>query len=54
MNALEAGGVAQKYRYISNVIFNRLNGLERGYKRTEIYVQHHWDNLPEEILKNLA
>jgi hypothetical protein len=36
-----ASGVAQKWRYISNLIFDGLKGLERGYKRTEIYVQHH-------------
>jgi len=36
-----ASGVAQKWRYISNLIFDGLKGLERGYNRTEIYVQHY-------------
>ena len=34
-------GVAQKYRYISKMIFCRFNGHIIGYKRTKIYVQHH-------------
>ena len=34
-------GVAQKYGYISKMIFRLFNGHIRGYKRTEIYVQHH-------------
>jgi hypothetical protein len=31
-----AGGVAQKYGYISKMIFRRFNGHEQGYKPTEI------------------
>ena len=34
-------GVAQKYRYISKMIFRRSNGHIIGYERTKIYVQHH-------------
>jgi hypothetical protein len=34
-------GVAQKYRYISKMIFRRFNGHTIGYKRTKINVQHH-------------
>jgi hypothetical protein len=47
----KASGVAQKYHYISSVIFNRLNGLERGYKRTEIYVHQKsvWPELKKVI-----
>ena len=34
-------GVAQKYGYISKTNFDRFNGHVRGYKHTELYVQHH-------------
>ena len=34
-------GVAQKYGYIAKMIFAKFNGHVRGYKCTQIYVQHH-------------
>jgi len=37
----DTSGVAQKYGYISKMIFHRFNGYVRGYKRTKICVQHH-------------
>jgi len=39
--AFWASGGAQKYGYISKMIFGGFNGNVQGYKRTEIYVQHH-------------
>jgi len=42
--AFLVSGVAQKYGYISKMIFGRFNGNVQGYKRTDIYVQHHQPN----------